>query len=100
MEVAPVVSKAISLQRGFSHSQIHKAMSSRVKAPMDQKLHFTWMMGSSGVTDFVWDSSTSFSDSKSGVYTKVRSGSMDNMKRLVTKNPSGTMALANSEFLW
>ena len=60
---------------------------------MDPKLHFSLMIHSSGVAGFDWDSSMSFSDSKSGIYTKVRSGSTDKMKRLVTKNPSGATVL-------
>lgn len=80
-------------RRGFSHSQIHKAMSNHVRAPMDPKLHSSLIIGSSGVAGFDWESSTSFSDSESGIYTKVRSGSTDNTKRLVTKNPSSATVL-------
>lgn len=60
---------------------------------MDPKLHFSLMPSSSEVAGFDWDSSTSFSDSRSGIYTKVRSGSTEKMKRLVTKNPSNAAVL-------
>lgn len=60
---------------------------------MDPKLYFSLMIGSFGVAGFDWDSSTSFSDSKSGIYTQVRSGSTDDTKRVVTKNPSGATVL-------
>ena len=60
---------------------------------MDPKLQFSLIIGSSGVAGFDWDSSTSFSDSKSGIHTKVRSGSMDNAKTCVTKNPSNATVL-------
>lgn len=50
------------------------------------------MISSYGVAGFDWDSSTSFSGSKR-VYSKVRSGITDKMKRLVTKNPRGATIL-------
>lgn len=68
-------------------------MSNHVRAPVDPKLRFSSMSGSSGVASFDWDSGASFSDRKSGISEKVRSGSMDNTKRLVAKNPSGAMVL-------
>lgn len=60
---------------------------------MDPKLRFSLMIGSYGLAGFDWDSSTSFSGSKRGVYSKVRSGITDKMKRLATKNPRGATVL-------
>lgn len=60
---------------------------------MDPKLHFSLIASSSGVAGFGWDSSTSFSDSRSGIYTKMRNDSTEKMKRLVTKNPSKATVL-------
>lgn len=60
---------------------------------MDPQLHFSLMIGASGVSGFDWDPSTSFSDSKSGIYTKEKSGSADKIKRFQTKNPSSATIL-------
>lgn len=61
-------------------------------APVDPELQFSLACASSGASGSDWHSSTVFSDSESGIYTKVRSGSTDQTKRLVTENLSGATA--------
>lgn len=60
---------------------------------MDSKLHFSLMISKSGVAGFDWHSTTSLTDSKSRICTKVRSGTVDKTKRMVTQNPSGALLL-------